>query len=1339
MQNRFKLLRGRALAAALLFFPFAVSAQISNVQPRITAAVNESQLTTLRGNTHPFARPEFDRGAAPDSLPMERMLLVLKRSAAQEAALDTLMDQQQDQASPNYHAWLTPQQFGQQFGPADQDIQTITLWLESQGFTVNRVSNGRMVIEFSGTAGQVSNAFHTEIHRYNVNGEDHWANASDPQIPTALTPVVAGIDTLHNFPRKPMHRLAGIFSGDNSTGRSNLIGAFSPTLPLYTVDAVCGLDRSACYSVLPYDFAAIYNVLPLWSASIDGTGETIAIVSESDIYTPDFDAFRSATGLPAGNLEIIHNGLDPGILAPGGDEGESDLDVEWAGGVAKGATLDLVVSATTNTSLGVDLSAQYAVDNNLAPILSVSYGVCEFFLGTAGNQFYNAVWQQAAAQGITVLTAAGDSGSAVCDRNAGTQGAAQFGLTVSGFSSTPYNVAVGGTDFNDLQNPLTYWNPTNDATTLASVKGYIPEMTWNDSCTNQEVIGFFGLGTAEQTCNSANAENDGFTSAVGGSGGASNCTVSDGQNESSCSGGYSKPLWQTGPGVPNDGVRDVPDVSLFAADGLNANFYAMCEVDVSGYPLCGNNSGTGFDFLPVGGTSVSTPAFAGIMAMVDQETGSRQGNANYILYQLAAQSGASCNSSNGAGTNCVFYDVTNGTIAMPCAAGSPNCSVSTAGDQVGVLSANNSPAYNTTAGYDLATGLGSVNVANLVNHWASLSSSLKLSSTSLVLNGGSAVSITHGQHVSFTATVGAVPPTTGTPTGNLSLIANAGPDGQESVQGFQLTNGSVASTTNALPGGNYTVTAHYPGDGTFAASNSSPGVNVTVNAEPSTTAVQAFTIDQNDNSIPFTTGPFGTETVYLRTNVAGQSGAGVATGTVNLSDTFGGMTTNFAGDPYQLNSSGNTMTPLPGGNYMFPATGTHSIVAAYSGDASFNPSTSPAISFTITKAPTSATLSLFGCTQNMGQCILFTGSTITLSAYASDNTSPVATQPTGTLAFFSNGAQLGPAVTTDNGGASITTSQLSLGENNITVEYSGDANYAGSSSAATPIDVVIPTNVAMTTSATSIAEGQSITFTAQVTANQSGPAITGSVQFLCNGSNLGSPVNLSGGIAQFTTTSLPLGVDDVGATYGGNTDYYSASSVVPVTVTSGPTFVVTANPTTIPVTAPGQSGSTVLKFIAEGGFSSGGPVAVTPTCNGLPSETMCSSGASITIPANGSAMAMVTFQTTAPSAVIPASRNRPDIDGWRLTAGSLALASLLCAAMLAFGYREKRRCWGVALMFTAFALLALSGGCGSGGGSGVSGPPPNSGTPAGNYNGISVTVTINGVTQTVSGLTLDVQ
>ena len=405
--------------------------------------------------------------------------------------MQQLLAQQQDPTSANYHQWLTPQQFGQQFGPADQDIQTITSWLQSHGFQVTRISNGRTVIEFSGTAAQVQEALHTTIHQYAVPGpnglENHWANSSDPQIPAALTPVVAGVRSLHNFPATPMNHFAGVFQKDKQSGK--ILPAEPLTIPQFTPGSGCGILGGPCEGLGPYDLATIYDISPLWNAAtpIDGTGQTIAIVGETDINPNDWTAFWNMFGVatPKGTLNIIHDGPDPGFQS---DEPEADIDTQWSSAVAKGATIDFVISESTEATLGVDLSAEYIVDNNLAPVMSESYGICELGIGTTGNAYYNALWQQASAQGITVLISSGDQGSSVCDRGAS---AAQFGLAVNGFGSTPYNVAVGGTDFNDLTTTSKYWNLTNN-TNQANAKGYIPEMTWNDTCTNSEDLPLYG-------------------------------------------------------------------------------------------------------------------------------------------------------------------------------------------------------------------------------------------------------------------------------------------------------------------------------------------------------------------------------------------------------------------------------------------------------------------------------------------------------------------------------------------------------------------------------------------------------------------------------------------------------------------------------------------------------------------------------------------------------------------------------------------------------------------------------------------------------------------------------
>jgi subtilase family serine protease len=616
----------RVFLLSLLSFSLAVAQQIQP-RPLIVSPIDESRVVTLRGNVHPLAQPMFDMGAAPPDLPMNRMMLVLKHDPMQDYVVRKLIDDQQDKNSPNYHKWLTPSEFGAQFGASDQDVQLITGWLQSHGFQINRVSNGRNVIEFSGVEAQVEQAFHPQIHQYVLpNGQQHWANASDPQIPAALAPAVEGLVSLHNFPRKPMLEILGKYNGRT--------GQLSRRNPQFTTN----FQGTTVYAVGPADFGTIYNVQSLWNSGTDGTGQKIAIVAQTDINIQDVRDFRNMFGLPVNDPTITYNGPNPGIV---GDESESDIDVQWAGAIAPKAAVNLVVSESTETAAGVDLSAIYIVDNNLAPVMSVSYGFCELGMGTAGNQFYNNLWQQAAAQGITVVVASGDNGAAGCDFfNGNYPQPAQYGLAVSGFASTPYNVAVGGTDFNDPFNPQTYWNPTNTSPTLESAKGYIPEVPWNDSCTNPVLsqVGF--SSNAETRCNDPQLINDGLIWTVGGSGGVSNCTVNS-QHLGSCSGGYAKPSWQVG--TLNDGKRDLPDVSFFASNGFMGNFYIYCQADA--YGGC-----TTYNFGAAGGTSFGAPIFAAVMALVNQQqqTPEGQGNPNYILYKLGSQQTASsCNSSAG--------------------------------------------------------------------------------------------------------------------------------------------------------------------------------------------------------------------------------------------------------------------------------------------------------------------------------------------------------------------------------------------------------------------------------------------------------------------------------------------------------------------------------------------------------------------------------------------------------------------------------------------------------------------------------------------------------------------
>jgi hypothetical protein len=1014
----------------------------------ITQEVDESQRLILRGNTHPLARKEFDRGAAPAGQPMERMILVLERSAEQESALKSLLDDQQTKTSPSYRQWLTPEQFGKQFGASDSDLETVKAWLQSHGFEVGGASKGRTAIEFSGTAGQVKEAFHTAIHKYVVNGAEHWANSSDPSVPSALAPVVKGVLSLHNFPRRHQSTIHG------SPAQAQQ-GALSP---LFTYTQ----GKSTYYGLGPADFAAIYNVLPLWNTGIDGTGQTIAIVGETNIHVTDIEHFRSIFGLPANDPQIIVNGPDPGV---NGDEPEAVLDVSWSGAVAKNATIDLVVSASSEASLGVDLSALYIVDNNLAPVMSESYGECEATLGNAGNAFYNALWQQAAAEGITVVISAGDGGSAGCD-DFDSSDAAFSGLAVSGFASTPYNVAVGGTDFDQtaLTAP-TYWSATNNATTGASALGYIPETTWNQSCA--------GLGAA-------NCLSGSEWDILAGSGGPSSCATMN--EDGSCLAGYSKPAWQSGSGVPEDGVRDLPDVSLFASAGFNSSFYIICEADLGFFGIqVGLNLPCSLaenEFTGVGGTSASAPAFAGIMALVNQKTATqgtagRQGNANYILYKLAAQTGASCNSSTAAatGNSCIFYDITKGNDSVPCSMDTPNCGPTPLGGLGILVDANGNPAWTTGPGYDMATGLGSVNASNLVNAW----SAVAYAPSTTTLTSLSPTNVVHGQQVNVSVTVAATSGV-GTPTGSVALMA--APAGQsQSIGDFSLVNGVASAATTALPGGTYNVTAHYAGDGNFGASDSAP-VQVTVGKENSQTKATVELYNPNSRTFSFTaTIPYGS-IFFLHSDVTNASGtacfpnpaqSGITCPTGSVSFTKNGAILD-AGS-YGLNTQGFAEDQVLANG--FTSLGNYSLQAQYGGDQSYNASAG-SLNVTVTPAPTTIDyLEINDLPYDNNPAgpfgyLAWSGQLFHINAAARDQS--ILPAPTGTMSFLANGnpAQGTIAMIPMNGnysggfgsyGFGYLDGQLAIsidtsGNYIFTASYPGDAHYAGSQSLY-PVNVTV--------------------------------------------------------------------------------------------------------------------------------------------------------------------------------------------------------------------------------------------------------------------------------------------
>lgn len=694
---------GAPVAVLLSTLAASAPAQTASVTtlPRpeilITQHINEDELVTLAGNTRSAANAQNDRGQVAGNLPMEHMLLQLKRSPQQEQALEQFIDQLHDPKSPNFHQWLTPAAFGEHFGVSQQDLQTITGWLESHGLQVDVVYPSGMVIDFSGTAAQVNGTFHTEIHQLNVNGENHLANMSDPRIPAALAGVVEGVTTLNDFRPRPMNkpRAAYTFTSGGATYEA----------------------------VTPADLATIYNFNPVFSGGNTGQGQTIVVIEDTNVYsTGDWSTFRSTFGLSkytAGSFTQAHpapssgknNCSNPGV---NGNDGEAILDAEYASAAAPSAAIELASCADTSTTFGGLIALQNLLNSSSVPgIVSISYGECEAENGATANAAYNSAYQQAVTEGVSVFVAAGDEGAASCDADLSN---ATHGIGVSAFASTPYNVAVGGTDFSDSYSGTnsSYWSSSNSST-YESALSYIPEIPWNDSCASSLISSYEGYSTPYGRtgfCNSSVGREYYLTTASG-SGGPSGCATGSPSTAGVVSGtckGYAKPIWQLVSGNPSDGVRDLPDVSLFAANGVWGHYYVFCWSDTAnGGAAC---TGAPSGWSGAGGTSFAAPIWAGIQALVNEKTGlSKQGNPNTVYYSLAKAQ------YSGVSATAIFHDVTLGDMDVNCT-GSHSCYRPSG--TYGVLSTSDSSyskAYGTGTGWDFATGIGTVNVANLVNYW----------------------------------------------------------------------------------------------------------------------------------------------------------------------------------------------------------------------------------------------------------------------------------------------------------------------------------------------------------------------------------------------------------------------------------------------------------------------------------------------------------------------------------------------------------------------------------------------------------------------------------------------
>jgi hypothetical protein len=910
------------VVAALFFNVPGATAQVEsalNTPPRIIGAVDETDRIALSGNVRPEARPETDRGRVPDALPMEHMLLQLKRSPEQEKVLQQFIDELHTKGSPNFHHWLTPQEFGERFGLEQPDLDAITAWLQSHGLQVNVVYPSGMLIDFSGTAGQVREVFGTEIHHLEVNGERHIANVNDPRIPAALASVISGVVSLHDFRPHAMHHLR---SGHTEFTFTDMFGGTN-------------------YALVPADLATIYNLNPLFASGISGQGQTIVLIEDTDVYSAaDWKTFRSTFGLAgyaAGSFAQVHppappsqpsnNCAAPGVIAP--NDAEAILDAEWASASAPSAAIEMAACADTNATFGGLIAIQNLINASTPPpsIMSISYGECETVNGAAANASYNAAYQQAVTEGFSVFAAAGDSGAAGCDNSVAQ---ATHGIGVNAFASTSYNVAVGGTDFSDTfaGTNANYWNSSNTPT-FSSALSYIPEIPWNDSCAGALLSAYFGYSPTYGPNSLCNDPSIGFLvmSTVAGGGGPSQCATgtpsTSGVVSGSCT-GWPKPSWQSVLGNPSDGVRDTPDVSLFAADGLWSHFYIFCWSDTAhGGAACGNDPSA---WSGAGGTSFASPILAGIQALINQKAGGPQGNPAPVYYQLAAAEygstgSTSCNSSNGTGVadNCIFYDVTLGDMDVDCSG--PNCYLG--GGSVGVLSTSStsfSPAYGTTVGWDFATGIGTVNATNLVNNWPVSAQNFTLSAAPPSLT------ITQGSSGLSTITI---TPQNGF-SGSVSLTASGLPSGVSAS--FSPAPATASSTLTLTASGTAAIgTASVTITGTSGSLTHQVKITLTVNPAGS------FTLSASPSSVSIAQGSNGSSTITVN-SLSGFNG------TVNLSASGlpSGVTASF--NPAST-SGASTLTFTAGAN---AATGTVSVTIT---GTCANLSTTTTISVTITAIP----------------------------------------------------------------------------------------------------------------------------------------------------------------------------------------------------------------------------------------------------------------------------------------------------------------------------------------------------------------------------------------------------
>ncbi len=975
--------------------------------PRVTGPVNESALVSLPGGVHPWARAQFDRGAAPASL-NGHLLMVLKRSPEQETALQTFLASQQDPHSPNYHKWLTPVDFGKRFGVADSDVQSVSSYLSSQGMRVGRVYGSHMAIEVEATAGQIHSAFQTEIHAYAVGGKTYYANNSNPKIPSALSQVVAGVTSLNSF-----HVEGGSGAGTQAT-----LDPTTHTLkPLYTITAT----NPDTYGVSPADLDVIYGIPASTAQGLGGQNVNVGIVGDSDINVAYVNNYRSIFGLPAKTPTIVVDGNDPGV---NDDAYIAYKQIELVSAVAPNANIYYYTSASTDYDFGIYFALIRAVEDNQVQVLLNGFQECETAIGSNAMALVNSVAEEAAAQGITFVAAAGNSGAAGC-AVPGTSGSiANPTSAVNGFASSPYLTAVGGTDFYYTGSMSSYWNTTNGA-------GYLSVNT-NPVINNPPrnyVVGLFKTGAFQEQVWNDSYSGNGNSNAVNGTSvqlasGGGPSTAGSVIQPSGTVVPQPQPWYQIGKvnGISST-ARIVPDVSFFAGSGANDSE----GYNNTAYMFCLKSSdcqSTGtVQFTYSGGTEASSAVFAGAVALAVEQynSGSRfgLGNVNPTLYSIFG--------------SIVHHDITLGTNELACSG--TNCS------------GGHMTNYAAGSGYDAATGLGSFNITSFVTGYTppnTTSSSVSLTVTdafgnalpTCVVNGVTSHCITHSTWVKFTVST-----TPSAATGDVAIFTSSPLQAESSVETLTLSSGTANDTWNLLPGGTYNIYARYAGDATYAPSLASTPYSITVTPENCQMVLYGHNVNVGSSTsinygtpVSITVEPYSSATT---------NNVGIPSGSINVSD----------------NGLSNIITTLPlnsQGAATFSsnllAFGSHSIVLTYPGNASFNACSTGAFLANITQAATTTTLLAPEDDPGNGG----TTATLGITAVVQSATLPSnGTSPTGKVTFSTNPVQTATLIPgfDPNGNAiataSITVSTNQIPSNNtISATYipAANANYTGSSS-----------------------------------------------------------------------------------------------------------------------------------------------------------------------------------------------------------------------------------------------------------------------------------------------------